>query len=115
VRERTVIYSTVRPYLLNTAIVEHSNNRELIASTAFAVVHPYTGLKSEWILSNFLAPYFTDYVNLQSVGAAYPAINDAKFDNSIIPLPPTGEQSRIVQKTTQLLDLVTKLEQHLEK
>ncbi|NCU29947.1 restriction endonuclease subunit S [Candidatus Saccharibacteria bacterium] len=111
----TVIYSTVRPYLLNTAIIENAEKQELIASTAFAVVHPYTGIISKWILYNFLAPYFVDYVNSKSVGAAYPAINDAAFDKSIVPLPPLAEQTRIVQKTTQLLDLVTELEKHLEK
>lgn len=30
-------------------------------------------------------------------------------------LPPLNKQTRIVQKTTQLLDLVTQLEKHLDK
>ena len=115
VSDGTVIYSTVRPYLLNTAIIENAEGKELIASTAFAIVHPYAGISSKWILYNFLAPYFVEYVNSKSVGAAYPAINDAAFDKSIIPLPPLTEQTRIVQKTTHLLDLVTQLEQRLEK
>lgn len=115
VDDGTVIYSTVRPYLLNTAIVKNNDNRELIASTAFAIVHPYEGVQSNWILFNFLAPYFVDYVNSKSVGAAYPAINDAAFDRSIIPLSPPAEQNRVIQKTSQLLGLVTQLEQHLEK
>jgi type I restriction enzyme M protein len=115
VSDGTVIYSTVRPYLLNTAIIENAEGKELIASTAFAIVHPYAGISSKWILYNFLAPYFVEYVNSKSVGAAYPAINDAAFDKSIIPLPPLTEQTRIVQKTTQLLDLVTQLEQRLDK
>jgi restriction endonuclease S subunit len=37
------------------------------------------------------------------------------LNDEIIPLPPLAEQIRIVQKNTQLLDLITKLEFHLEK
>ena len=37
VRQGTVIYSTVRPYLLNIAIVEQEYIHEPIASTAFAI------------------------------------------------------------------------------
>ncbi|EOR20162.1 restriction modification system DNA specificity domain-containing protein [Clostridium sartagoforme AAU1] len=40
----TVIYSTVRPYLLNIAIVDKEFEFEPIVSTAFAIIHPYEGL-----------------------------------------------------------------------
>ena len=40
----TVIYSTVRPYLLNIAIIDEHFIPEPIVSTAFSVLHPYTGI-----------------------------------------------------------------------
>lgn len=115
VTEGTVIFSTVRPYLLNTTVVHDNFEKELIASTAFAIIHPFTGIDSHWLLFNLVAQYFTDYTNEKSVGAAYPAINDAQFSMALIPLPPSAEQKRIVAKTTELLALVTELEKHLEK
>ena len=115
VTEGTVIYSTVRPYLLNTTVVHDIFDKELIASTAFAIIHPFSGVDSHWLLFNLIAQYFTDYTNEKSVGAAYPAINDAQFSMALMPLPPSAEQKRIVAKTTELLDLVSELEKHLEK
>lgn len=41
-------------------------------------------------------------------------LNSASLSLLEVPLPPLAEQTRIVQKTTQLLDLVTELEKHLE-
>jgi type I restriction enzyme S subunit len=46
VSQGTVIYSTVRPYLLNIAIVDRPFDPEPIASTAFAILNPYIGLNN---------------------------------------------------------------------
>jgi type I restriction enzyme S subunit len=49
VKNGTVIYSTVRPYLLNIAILEAEYGNEPIASTAFAILHPYEGIYNRYI------------------------------------------------------------------
>ena len=49
VRQGTVIYSTVRPYLLNIAIVDQDFEFPPIASTAFAVMHPFEGLLAKYL------------------------------------------------------------------
>ena len=41
VSKKTLLFSTVRPYLLNTAIVEFDYDITPIASTAFSILHPY--------------------------------------------------------------------------
>lgn len=41
-------------------------------------------------------------------------LNSSSLSMLEIPLPPIGEQKRIVQKTTELLNLVDKIEQYLE-
>jgi type I restriction enzyme, S subunit len=45
----TVIYSTVRPYLLNIAIVEKEYSPEPIASTAFYIMHPFRGVSNKYL------------------------------------------------------------------
>ncbi|MFM9065840.1 MAG: restriction endonuclease subunit S, partial [Planctomycetota bacterium] len=45
----TVIYSTVRPYLRNIAIVEYDFDPEPIASTAFGVLHPFHGIDNRFL------------------------------------------------------------------
>lgn len=49
------------------------------------------------------------------VGSAIPHLDKKLFREKIVGLPPLAEQARIVKKTTKLLDLVTQLEQQLEK
>jgi type I restriction enzyme S subunit len=48
------------------------------------------------------------------IGAAIPHLDKKLFREKPTALPPLAEQTRIVQKTTQLLDLVTKLEIQLQ-
>lgn len=107
--EGTVIYSTVRPYLMNTAIVNRSFSPEPIASTAFAVLHPLNGLDARYLLTVIRSAHFTERVMAKAVGSAYPAINDGAFSKMILPLPPLAEQKSIVEKVEQITLLIRKL------
>lgn len=49
------------------------------------------------------------------LGTSIPQLTVPMIAPKPIPLPPLSEQKRIVKKTTELLDLVTELEKHLEK
>lgn len=111
VKRGTVIYSTVRPYLKNIAVLEDEISPYPIASTAFAVMHPFDGVLSKYLLYYFRSQIFTDYVNSKAIGVAYPAINDANFFQGVIPLPPSSEQSRIVTRIEELMRLCDALEE----
>jgi type I restriction enzyme, S subunit len=110
VRQGTVIYSTVRPYLLNIAIVEQEYIHEPIASTAFAIVHPYSGIVNRFIYYYLKSPVFIRFVESTMKGVAYPAINDGDFFRGVFPLPPLAEQRRIVAKIDQLMARCDELE-----
>jgi type I restriction enzyme S subunit len=114
VQKNTVIYSTVRPYLLNIAVIDRDFNPEPIASTAFAIIHPLSGISSSYIYRYLRSPSFIEYVESVQTGIAYPAINDKQFFFGLIPVPPSAEQHRIVAKVDELMTLCDQLEQQTE-
>ena len=110
VERGTVIYSTVRPYLLNIAIVEQVFSPKPIASTAFGILHPFAGINNRYLYYWLRSAPFTAYVQEGMKGMAYPAINDEKFYGGFIAVPPSAEQKRIVAKVDELMALCDRLE-----
>ncbi len=62
VKKGTVIYSTVRPYLLNIAVIERDFDPVPIASTAFAILHPHRGVEAKFVYYFLRSPAFVAYV-----------------------------------------------------
>ncbi|EFL77592.1 restriction endonuclease subunit S [Actinobacillus pleuropneumoniae] len=112
VQKNSILYSTVRPYLQNICILEQDFQYEPIASTAFVVMNVFTNFYHKYLFYYLLSPVFTDFVNQEMVGVAYPAINDDKLYNLPIAIPPLNEQKRIVAKIEELLPYI---EQYAEK
>jgi type I restriction enzyme, S subunit len=110
VKKGTVIYSTVRPYLLNIAVIERDFKPAPIASTAFVVLHPRDGVEAKYVYYFLRSPAFATYVESVQSGIAYPAISDQKFFAASLPLAPAEEQRRIVAKVDQLMALCDQLE-----
>ena len=111
VEKGTVIYSTVRPYLKNISVIDEDYLPEPIASTAFAILHPFHDMPGKYFALYFRSPEFVKYVESAQTGIAYPAINDKQFYGGLVPIPPLAEQHRIVDKVDELMALCDQLQQ----
>ncbi|OIB27872.1 hypothetical protein A2G68_04365 [Streptococcus pneumoniae] len=104
VSQNSVLFSTVRPYLKNIAVVRELKEY-LIASTAFIVLD--TLLNETYLKYYLLSDNFINRVNNKSTGTSYPAINDYNFNLLLIALPPLSEQQRIVKKKDLDISIVS--------
>jgi type I restriction enzyme M protein len=96
VKSRDVLFSTVRPYLKNIAIVPPSLDGE-IASTGFGVMRADEARAlPEYLFAVVSNQRFVDSSNDLTTGASYPAITENQLFDLEIPLPPLEEQRRIV-------------------
>ena len=94
-----VLFSMVRPYLRNIAIVPENN---CIASTGFFVCHPIPVMTAEFCYFLMKSSYIVDGLNQFMKGDNSPSINNANITDWIYPIPPLEEQNRIVQKIKKL-------------
>jgi type I restriction enzyme S subunit len=109
-RKGDVIYSCVRPYLLNVAVIDEDFNPAPIASTAFAILNGHGLVLPRYLWIVLRSPFMVECVESTQRGQAYPAINDADFAVLPFPLPPLAEQHRIVAKVDELMALCDRLE-----
>lgn len=109
VKEGSVLYSTVRPYLMNMCIINRGFEFEPIASTAFAVLNPYKSICNKYLYYYLQSNSLIKFVNAQMVGVAYPAISEKNLIKAVIPVPPINEQKRIVDIVKKMIDLCTVL------
>ena len=111
VKKGDVIYSTVRPYLLNTCIIDREIYPEPIASTGLAILCTINPILCHYVFYILISPFFNIFVNdnKNSKGVAYPAISETNLNSGLVPLPPLAEQRRIVDKLKTALEKIESL------
>ena len=105
-----IVFSMVRPYLKNIAIVP---DNDCIASTGFYVCSPSNVEISKYCYYVMISDYTVSGLNQFMKGDNSPSINKSDIDNWLFPLPPLTEQNRIVAKIEELFAQLDKIEAYL--
>ena len=107
-----ILYSSVRPYLNNFAIMK-DELEDCIGSTGFFVFKPIN-ISTLYIFRIFLVPYIKELYLTSIKGFNSPSINVEIFNNTPIPLPPLKEQEEIVRILDEVLENENKVKELLE-
>ena len=94
-----VLFSMVRPYLKNIALVDEDN---FIASTGFYICSPSKLLISNYCYYMMLSNYVVNGLNQFMKGDNSPSINNSHITSWLYPIPPLEEQRRIVDRIESL-------------
>ena len=106
-----IVFSMVRPYLKNIAIVSED---ECIASTGFYICSPSDVAISEYCYYLMISDYTVNGLNQFMKGDNSPSINKSNIDNWLFPIPPLSEQHRIAAKIEELFAQLDKIESSLQ-
>lgn len=107
-----VIFSLVRPYLKNLAIIPEDLDGE-IASTAFYVCRPGSGIYPEWLYQHLRRDSVIN--DLPTVGNSPPSTRDTDFEDHQVRLPPSNEQKRILAVLEPALSKIDEAQESLER
>ena len=102
-----VLFSMVRPYLKNIALVEEGS---CIASTGFFVCSPMQLLTSEYCYYMMLSDYVVYGLNQYMKGDNSPSINNGHITSWLYPIPPINEQLRITTEIKKWFVFIDDLE-----
>ena len=106
-----VLFSMVRPYLRNIAMVTEN---DCIASTGFFVCQGNGCLLPKFCYYQMLSNYVVDGLNDFMKGDNSPSITQAQIEEYIFPLPPLNEQKRIVAKIEELFAVLDEIQKSIE-
>ncbi len=108
-----ILFSLVRPYLRNIAMVPKSSSN-LVASTGFYVMKPYKMVNFKYLFYTMLSDYVvTGLTDRYMKGDNSPSIKKGDLQSYVVPLPPLAEQKRIADKLTRLFEDLDTIKQNL--
>ena len=112
VQTGSVLFSLVRPYLENIALIEekHANS---IASTGFYICNSTGALYPEYMFYLMISGYVVDGLNQFMKGDNSPSISKDNIESWLYPIPPLEEQKVICQKLKSMLSKIEAIEKSL--
>lgn len=113
IRTGDTLFSTVRTYLKNIALVPRELDGEL-TSTGIAVLRPNDAVDAGYLFRWACSDDFVGELSSAQDGTMYPAVSDRDVAVAAIPLPPLPEQRRIVAKIDSLTGKSKRARDHLD-
>ena len=112
VRTGSVLFSLVRPYLENIALVDEQHSG-CIASTGFYVCNSNGVLLPEFMYYLMISGYVVNGLNQYMKGDNSPSISKENIENWLYPVPPLKEQKAICTKLRLSFNLIENVEKSL--
>lgn len=109
-----VLFSTVRPYLRNVALIRKETDGD-VGSTAFCVLRSNGFVEPGYLFRWTLTKEFFEDLLPKQRGISYPAVRDADVLGQAIPLAPLPEQRRIVAKIEAVFEQSRTARQALDR
>lgn len=108
----SVLFSLVRPYLKNIALVEKKHSHS-IASTGFYICNSNGAFLPEFMFYLMTSNYVVDGLNQYMKGDNSPSISKNNIENWLYPIPPFEEQKLICYNLNSIFLIIEKLEESL--
>jgi type I restriction enzyme S subunit len=114
VRSGDILFSTVRTYLKNVAVVNELYDGQ-IASTGFTVIRSYSSIVSKLVFCWVQTEAFLNPLTEIQRGTSYPAVRDSDVFAQSIPFPPLPEQHKIVEEIERRLSVADEIEKTVDQ
>ena len=112
VKNGSVLFSLVRPYLENIAFIEEKHS-DCIASTGFYVCNSNGMFKPDFMFFLMISGYVVNGLNQFMKGDNSPSISKDNIEYWLYPVPPINEQQAISLKVKAILSMVENIEESL--
>jgi type I restriction enzyme, S subunit len=112
VKNGSVLFSLVRPYLENIALIEEKHSH-CIASTGFYVCNSNGVFLPEFMFYLMISGYVVGGLNQYMKGDNSPSINKDNIESWLYPIPPIAEQKKIFTKLQTVFAMIESVEKGL--
>ena len=100
--EGMVLYSKLRTYLNKVLVADMDG----VCTSEIVPISVATGIIPEFLRIVLMSPYFLQYTASKGYGVKMPRVGTNDMRESLIPIPPSAEQQRIVDRVQELKHIV---------
>lgn len=111
-----ILFSTVRTYLKNIAMIEEEKFNHQIASSGFAVIRVFDNfINPKYIFKYIISDNFIQPLNELQSGSSYPAVRASDVLDQFIPICSIEEQIAISEELDRQFSIINHFESTIEK